>query len=293
MLNELSISFVNLGIDFYDLGSSFNLFGFEIAYYGILIAIAMIVGIMIALHEAKRTGQDPGLYVDFALYMIVASIIGARLYYVILEWDSYQGDILKILNIRNGGLAIYGGIIAAVITCIIFAKLKKVSFWKMTDTACLGLVAGQMIGRWGNFFNREAFGDYTDGLFAMQIKLDDVRGVVTDKIMNKLVDVNGVSYIQVHPTFLYECLWNLGVLVLLLVFKKYKKFDGEVFLWYLWGYALGRFWIEGLRTDQLIIKSLNVPISQLLSAILLVVVFAYWLYKRIKMKRQEKTIINK
>lgn len=291
MLNEVSINFVNLGIKFNDVGSSFSIFGFEIAYYGLIIAIAMVSGILIALYEAKKTGQDPGIYVDFALYMIIASIVGARLYYVILEWDSYQGDILKILNIRNGGLAIYGGIIAAVITCVIFAKVRKVSFWKMADTGSLGLVAGQMIGRWGNFFNREAFGDYTDGMFAMQIKLDEVRGVVTDKIMNNLVDVNGVSYIQVHPTFLYESLWNLGLLILLLIFKKYKKFDGEVFLWYVWGYALGRVWIEGLRTDQLIIDALNLPISQLLSAVLLVVVFAFWLYKRVKISREKTTKI--
>ena len=292
MLNEVSINFVNLGIKFNDLGSSISIFGFDIAFYGIIIAIGMIVGILIALREAKITGQDPGLYVDFALYVIIASIIGARLYYVILEWDQYQGDLLKIINIRNGGLAIYGGIIAAVITCIIFAKVKKYSFWKMTDTACLGLVAGQAIGRWGNFFNREAFGEYTNGLFAMQIKLSDVRGVVTDKMMNHLVDINGVSYIQVHPTFLYESLWNIGVLICLLIFKKYKKFDGEVFLWYIWGYALGRVWIEGLRTDQLIIGFLNLPISQLLSAVLLVVVGVFWIYKRVKIGKIKKLDIN-
>ena len=292
MLNEVSINFVNLGIKFNDLGSSISIFGFDIAFYGIIIAIGMIVGILIALREAKVTGQDPGLYVDFALYVIIASIIGARLYYVILEWDQYQGDFLKIINIRNGGLAIYGGIIAAVITCVIFAKIRKVSFWKMTDTACLGLVAGQIIGRWGNFFNREAFGDYTNGLFAMQIKLSDARGVVTEKMMNHLVDVNGVSYIQVHPTFLYESLWNVGVLICLLIFKKHKKFDGEVFLWYVWGYALGRVWIEGLRTDQLIIGFLNVPISQLLSAILLVVVGVFWIYKRVKIRKQRNLTID-
>ena len=290
MLNEVSINFVNLGIKFSDLKSSVTIFGFEIAFYGIIIALGMIVGIALALEEAKKTHQNPGLYVDFALYVIITSIIGARLFYVIMEWDNYKGDFLKIINIRNGGLAIYGGIIAAVITLIIFTKLKKVSFWKMADTAAIGLVAGQIIGRWGNFFNREAFGDYTDGLFAMQIKLDEVGGVVTDKIMNNLVVLDGISYIQVHPTFLYESLWNLGVLILLLIFRKKKTFEGEIFLWYIWGYALGRVWIEGLRTDQLIINFLNIPVSQLISGLVIVLAFAYWLYRRLKSRKIKSEI---
>lgn len=288
MLNEASISFVNLGINFNSVGKSINVFGFEIAFYGIIIAIGMLVGTLIALREAKKTGQDQGIYIDFAMYVLIASIIGARLYYVVMEWDSYKGDFLKIINLREGGLAIYGGIIAAVLTLIIFTKVKKASFWLMMDTACLGLVAGQIIGRWGNFFNREAFGDYTNNLFAMRLKLSEVSGVVNQNIMDHVSIINGVKYIQVHPTFLYESLWNLGVLILLLIFKKRKKFDGEVFLWYIWGYALGRVWIEGLRTDQLIISGLNLPVSQLLSAVLLVVVFVYWLYKRIKVSKNNR-----
>lgn len=288
MLNEASISFVNLGINFDNVGKSVNIFGLEIAYYGIIIALGMIVGTLIALREAKKTGQDPGIYIDFALYVMIASIIGARLYYVIMEWDQYKGDFMKIINIREGGLAIYGGIIAAVITLIIFTKVKKAPFWKMMDTACLGLVAGQIIGRWGNFFNREAFGDYTDNLFAMRLKLSEVSGVVNQNIMDHASQIDGITYIQVHPTFLYESLWNLGVLILLLIFKKRKKFDGEVFLWYIWGYALGRVWIEGLRTDQLIIGFLDLPVSQLLSAVLLVAILIYWIYKRIRVSKTNR-----
>lgn len=285
MVIESSIEFVNLGIKFESLGKSINVFGLEIAYYGIIIALAMVVGVLLALYEAKKTGQDPGLYVDFALYVIITSIIGARIYYIILEWDSYKGDFWKMINIRNGGLAIYGGIIAAVITCIIYARLKKVSFWKMADTASIGLIMGQAIGRWGNFFNREAYGGYTDGLFAMRIRLEEAGGVVTDEIMNNLVVNDGIRYIQVHPTFLYESLWNVGVFIIIMIFRKWKKFQGEVFLWYIWGYALGRVWIEGLRTDQLIIKSLGIPISQLLSGMIIVIVLAFWIYKRVSIKR--------
>ena len=138
----------------------------------------------------------------------------------------------------------------------------------MVDTGCVGLVLGQIIGRWGNFFNREAFGGYTDGLFAMQLPLNAVRtSDVTQEMMEHLQTIRGVQYIQVHPTFLYESLWNTGILLILLFFTKHKKFNGEIFLLYLAGYGIGRFWIEGLRTDQLLIPGIGLPVSQVLSMI--------------------------
>lgn len=267
-----SISFPHLGITLKNVGHSISVFGFEIAYYGIIIGLGVIAGILMAAHEAKRTGQDPETYYDLAIYAVIFSIIGARIYYVIFSWDKYKDHLLSIFNIREGGLAIYGGVIAAVIVVLVFARVKKLSFWKLTDTAVLGLVLGQIIGRWGNFFNREAFGDYTDGLFAMRLPLDAVRSSdVTGKLMEHLEVIDGISYIQVHPTFLYESLWNLGVLLLLLWWRKHKKFEGEVFLMYLFGYGVGRFWIEGLRTDQLLLPGIGLPVSQLLAAVLAVV----------------------
>lgn len=267
-----SISFPYLGITLKNVGHSISVFGFEIAYYGIIIGIGVIAGILMAVNEAKRTGQDPETYYDLAIYAVIFSIIGARIYYVIFSWDKYKDHLLSIFNIREGGLAIYGGVIAAVIVVLVFARVKKLSFWKLTDTAVLGLVLGQIIGRWGNFFNREAFGDYTDGLFAMRLPLDAVRSSdVTEKLMEHLEVIDGISYIQVHPTFLYESLWNLGVLLLLLWWRKHKKFEGEVFLMYLFGYGVGRFWIEGLRTDQLLLPGIGLPVSQLLAAVLVVV----------------------
>ncbi len=267
-----SISFPHLGITLKNVGHSISVFGFEIAYYGIIIGIGVIAGILMAVNEAKRTGQDPETYYDLAIYAVIFSIIGARIYYVIFSWDKYKDHLLSIFNIREGGLAIYGGVIAAVIVVLVFARVKKLSFWKLTDTAVLGLVLGQIIGRWGNFFNREAFGDYTDGLFAMRLPLDAVRSSdVTEKLMEHLEVIDGISYIQVHPTFLYESLWNLGVLLLLLWWRKHKKFEGEVFLMYLFGYGVGRFWIEGLRTDQLLLPGIGLPVSQLLAAVLAVV----------------------
>lgn len=285
MTNDVSISFVNLGIQIRNLGKSLNLFGFEIAYYGMIIALAMIVGIGIAALYAKKTGQDPNLYLDFAIYMVIFSIIGARVYYVIFEWEYYLAHPMKIINLREGGLAIYGGIIAAVITCYIFAKVKKASFWTMVDTACLGLVAGQSIGRWGNFFNREAYGGFTDGLFAMQIRLDEAGGVITQDILDRIVVNNGIEYIQVHPTFLYEAMWNIGLFILILLLRRFKRYEGEMFTWYVFGYGAGRFWIEGLRTDQLIAPVINLPVSQILSAALVVAAVIFWIYKRKKAKK--------
>ncbi len=267
-----SISFPNLGIYLENVGKSIEIFGFEIAFYGIIIGCGVMAGIVMAAMEAKRTGQNPDTYYDLALYAVVLSVIGARIYYVIFSWDQYKHDLLSIFNIRQGGLAIYGGVIAAVITVFVYGRVKKISFAKLADTAVLGLILGQIIGRWGNFFNREAFGEYTNNLFAMRLPLDAVRSSdVTELMMEHVEMLEGVSYIQVHPTFLYESLWNLGVLLFLLWWRKHKKFEGEVFLLYLFGYGVGRFWIEGLRTDQLLIPGVGLPVSQVLAAVLVVI----------------------
>lgn len=267
-----SISFPNLGIYLENVGKSITVFGFEIAYYGMIIGIGVVAGILMAVYEAKRTKQDPDTYYDLAMYAVVLSIIGARIYYVIFSWDSYKDDLLSIFNIRQGGLAIYGGVITAIIVVFVFARVKKLSFGKLTDTAGLGLILGQIIGRWGNFFNREAFGEYTDNLFAMRLPLDAVRSSDVTELMREHMEViDGISYIQVHPTFLYESLWNLAVLTGLLIWRKHKRFEGEVFLLYLFGYGVGRFWIEGLRTDQLLLPGEILPVSQLLAAVLVVV----------------------
>ena len=204
-------------------------------------------------------------------------MIGARIYYVVFAWDYYKDNLLSIFNTRNGGMAIYGGVIGAFLTLFIYCKIKKISPFRLGDLCIPGLILGQVIGRWGNFFNREAFGGYTDGLFAMQLPLSAVRSSdVTDSLLQHVVEVNGISYIQVHPTFLYESLWNLILLILLILFTRHKRFDGEVFLLYLAGYGIGRFWIESLRTDQLLLPVIGYPVSMALAA-LLVVVSVSWI----------------
>ena len=272
------IWFPNLGIEIDHLSrTAFTVFGQDIYWYGIFIGLGVILGVLLALHEAKCTGQNPDTYLDFIIYAMIIAIIGARLYYVIFSWDFYSQHPEKIFAIREGGLAIYGGIIGGVLTAIVYSRVKKKNFWVMADTMAPSLILGQMLGRWGNFFNKEAFGGFTDNLFAMRYQLSQVRASdVTPDILQNLVTVNGVDYIQVHPTFLYESMWSLCVFIILLILQRKKKFNGQVCATYFFGYALGRVWIEGLRTDQLCIG--NVPVSQALSAVLIIASVVLYVY---------------
>lgn len=279
------ISFPNLGIYLKNVGKSIDLFGIEIAYYGIIIGTAILLGFWIAAREAKRTGQNPENYLDMGIIGVIAGIVGARFYYVIFSWDMYKDNLLDIFNLREGGLAIYGGVIAAVISVLVLAKVKHLSAPQIFDTIAMALLNGQMLGRWGNFFNREAFGGYTDSLFAMRLPLDAVRSSdVTEQMRRHIERIDGVSYIQVHPTFLYESLWCMVLLIILFAYRKHKKYEGELFLMYLFGYGLGRFWIEGLRTDQLLLPGVGIAVSQLLAGAIVVGTGAAMLYLRKKHK---------
>jgi phosphatidylglycerol:prolipoprotein diacylglycerol transferase len=231
----------------------------------------MVGGVIIASTIAKRSGQNPGDYEDMALYAILFAVLGARLYFVLFNWDYYSEDLTRILNIREGGLGIYGGIIAAIITVYILTRRKKLDFGLVADTAAPALIFGQCLGRWGNFFNREAFGGYTDNLLAMQLPVSAVRrNEITAELWEHAVEIEGITYIQVHPTFLYESLWNFALMIGLLIYWKHRKFNGEVFLLYLLIYGFGRFWIESLRTDQLILPILEVPVSMVVAALMMV-----------------------
>ena len=267
IMDLMDISFPNLGIYLRNVPKSFHVFGFEIALYGVIIGIGVLAGILMAAKWAKATGQDPDVYWDFSIYAVIFSIIGARIYYVVFEWDHYKDNLLDIFNLRQGGLAIYGGVIAAFTTLFIYAKVKKQNALRMADTGVLGLILGQVIGRWGNFTNREVFGEYTDNLLAMRLPVDMVRPIDISENLAAHIE-EGTNYIQVHPTFLYESLWNLGILILMMLYYKHKKFEGEIALLYLGGYGLGRAWIEGIRTDQLFIPGTQVPVSQVLALLL-------------------------
>lgn len=290
-MNSAEIAFPNIGIYIPHLPKGITIGGFTIAFYGMIIAAGMLSGLWLACHQAQRTGQKKEVYTDFAIYAIIFSLIGARLYYVVFSWENYKDDLLQIFNTRGGGMAIYGAVIAAVLTAIIYCKVKKYNFFLLADTAVGGLVLGQIIGRYGNFFNREAFGEYTNSLFVMRLRVDQVNPAnITELMKSHMTTVDGVQYIQVHPTFLYESLWNILVLVLILVFTTKKKFNGEIFLLYLVGYALGRVWIEGLRTDQLQIGSTGIAVSQVLSGAIVIVGVVVWICVRRKLGKKILTV---
>lgn len=263
------IAFPNLGIYLQDVPKSFSVFGFQIAFYGLLIGMGVLAGLLMAVYMAKITGQNPDDYWDFAIYAVVFSIIGARIYYVVFAWDFYKDDLMGIFRLRNGGLAIYGGVIAAFITLFIYCRIKKKNPLLVGDTCMPGLILGQAIGRWGNFMNREVFGEYYDGLFSMQLPVDAVRARdISDNIAAHIPE--GANYINVHPTFLYESVWNLLIFGLLLVYRKHKKFNGELCLLYFGGYGLGRFVIEGIRTDTLFLPGTTIPVSQVLALVMVI-----------------------
>lgn len=287
---DQAINFPNLGIYLEHVGKTFSVFGIDIAYYGVVVVTGMLVGLLIVNAEAKRLQQNAEQYWDMGMIALLSGIVGARIYYVIFDWDNYKNNLLEIFNTRHGGLAIYGGIIGALIAVYIYGRIKKMSFPIMLDCAAPGLVIGQVIGRWGNFFNREAFGGYTDNLFAMQLPVSAVRqNEITQQMWDHAQVIGGVDYIQVHPTFLYEGVWNIGVFLVLWLFRKHKKFDGEMFLIYLVLYGMGRLWIEGLRTDQLLSPVVGIPVSQIVSVGAMVIGIILIIRKRLKLKKEGQT----
>lgn len=262
------IAFPNLGLYLKNVPQGFTVFGFYISLYGVIIAVGVMAGISIAAHLAKKTGQDPEDYWDFSIYGVIFGLVGARIYYVVFDWDSYKDNLLEIFHVRNGGMAIYGGVIAAFITLFIWCRIKKKDPRQIGDTAMAGLLLGQIIGRWGNFTNREVFGEYSDGLLAMRIPLEAVRDR-TDITENIASHITGdINYIQVHPTFLYESMLNLLLLAVILLYYRHKRFQGEICLMYLGGYGIIRFFVEGIRTDQLKFAGTNIAVSQVLGIIL-------------------------
>jgi phosphatidylglycerol:prolipoprotein diacylglycerol transferase len=266
---EMSICFPGLGLELDYVARSVRIFGLEITIYGILIAVGMFLGIFLTILECRRNHENPDTYLDMMIISLLASVIGARLFYVIFSWSIYKGDLSRIFNTRGGGLSFYGGLLGGCVAAGIFCKIKKLPFWQMADTVSMGILVGQIIGRWGNFFNRESFGEYTSLPLAMQLPLSSVRsGEVTSLMRENLQVIDGVSYIQVHPVFFYESLWCLVILLILLALRRKKRFQGQLFMTYLSFYGLGRFFIENLRTDSILFPGTKICVSMVVSAIL-------------------------
>ena len=270
------IYFPGLGISLPNVPEGFTIFGITIKFYGLIIALGFVIALKLAISDGRKTGIKEDDYIDYWLWMLIPCILGARIYYILFNLKDYVGEgisfgesLKRMIDIRNGGLAIYGGLIAGVIVSVIFTKKRKIYLPLFADNIAAGVLIGQIMGRWGNFFNREVFGSYTSSFFRMALPLDYFRehgtlgyytsnGVITDEMLRNTEIINGTECITVVPSFLLEGLWNLAVLIFLLWYRKRKKFDGEIAMMYILFYGIGRFLIEGNRTDSLMVGPLKV-----------------------------------
>ena len=240
-------------------------------WYGLLIASAVLIGVSLSQYLAKRRGVNPDLLGDLTIWLVLAAIPCARIYYVLFEWQQYSQHPEDIIAVWKGGIAIHGAIIGGTIATIIFARINKISFWQLIDLVVPSLILGQALGRWGNFFNSEAFGAPTDVPWKLYIPP-----------ANRPLEY--LDYDYFHPTFLYESVWNLGVFMILLFLffwglkKRNRTKVGTLTFVYLIGYSIGRFWIEGLRTDSLMIGSLKIAQIISLVAIAIGILGLIWLY---------------
>ncbi len=242
-----------------------------IYWYGVIIISGLLLGLYLATKESDRLGLKKDLIIDLIVYAAPIAIVFARIYYVIFEWDRYVGGPWwKIFAVWEGGIAIHGALIGSVLTAIVYARVKKVSFWQLADIIAPSLILGQAIGRWGNFMNQEAHGGALS-----ESTYNSFHQYLPDFIMNQMC-IDGVMY---HPTFFYESVWNLIVFALLLVLRKYNPLRGEIFLTYVISYSIGRFFIEGLRTDSLYMFA-NIRTAQFISILLIVAAIALIIYRR-------------
>ncbi|MFN2744409.1 MULTISPECIES: prolipoprotein diacylglyceryl transferase [Bacillus] len=249
---------------------AFHLGPIAVHWYGIIIGLGALLGLWLAVREGERRGLHKDTFVDLVLFAIPIAILCARAYYVIFEWGYYSEHPDQIIQIWNGGLAIHGGLIGAVLTGLIFAKVKGLSFWKLADIAAPSILLGQAIGRWGNFMNQEAHGGSVSRAFLENLHLPDF-------IINQMY-INGQYY---QPTFLYESLWSFTGVVILLLLRKANLKRGELFLIYVIWYSIGRYYIEGLRTDSLMLTE-ALRMAQVISIVLIIIAAALILFRRLK-----------
>lgn len=278
-----TLSFPKLGIEIPVYSTAFTVFGIEIKWYGIMIGLGLLLAVIYCFRKMKEAGIDSDRATDAVFGGFIGAIVGARLYYVFMMWDDYKGDIKAIFSIRDGGLAIYGGLIGALLVGLTIARIRKVKLFPLLDLAGMGFLIGQTFGRWGNFFNHECFGRNTTLPWGMTSpRIEAALNSNAGSIFNS----TGVSVdptLPVHPCFLYESLWCLIGFLILHFYYKHRKFDGEIFAMYVFWYGLGRFFIEGLRTDSLMVGHLR--ISQFVAAVSVIAAFIVIIVVRSKIKQ--------
>lgn len=294
--NPYIIQFPGLGWEFEINPTAFTVFGFSVQWYGLIIAFGLLLAVLYCFPRMKKFGIDPERAVDAVIGGVIGGIVGARLYFVAMKWENYKKDnfidtFLAVINTRKGGLAIYGGIIGAVIVGLIVCRIRKIKIFPMLDISAMGFLIGQGIGRWGNFVNQEAFGINTDSVFGM-------TGGRIQQVINNQMQIGGEMYENglemlwdkpVHPCFLYESVWCLLGFAVLAFYYKYRKYDGQIVLIYLAWYGAERAVVEGLRTDSLMIG--NIRISQLVSVIILTASIILQIIISLRVKRDPERYV--
>lgn len=259
---------------------AFSLGPLQVHWYGVIIGTGIALALFLAMRESERRGLPKDIFADLLLWAIPIAIISARIYYVIFEWDYYSRNVGEIVKIWNGGIAIHGALIGSVITAIIFAKKRNISFWQLADIAAPSLILGQAIGRWGNFINQEAHGGEVSRAFLESLFLPEF-------IINQMY-INGAYY---HPAFLYESVWNLAGVVILLLLRRVNLRRGEIFLSYVIWYSIGRFFIEGIRTDSLMLTE-HLRMAQIISIVLIIGAIILLIVRRIKGYADQRYLDN-
>lgn len=274
------VEFPGLGLTLEVNRVAFSIGGLEVYWYGVLIALGLFLGVLFAYSQAKRFGVDGDRMIEVVLVGVVFAIICGRIYFVIFS-DQEFNTFYDLIDLRSGGMAIYGAIIGAFIGAVIGCKWRKVPILPMFDLGAMGFLIGQGIGRWGNFVNQEAFGSNTSGPFGM-ISQETIAYLERNQALLESRGVTVDPYIPVHPTFLYESVWCAVGFLLIFLYRKYRKFNGEIFLFYLIWYGAGRFVIEGFRTDSLMIDGINLRVSQLVGILSVIVGLAIWVVCKVK-----------
>lgn len=265
----MSIRFDGLGINLGYVPKSIQIMGWEISILGILLSIGMLLGILFIVLEAKRRNQDQDVFLGAILMAGIGAILGGRVFYAGFNWNLFKSNPITVLNLRNGGMVLYGALFGGILFVFLYCSLRKISFGEVADTMIFGVLLVQIFTRLGDFFNRESFGTYTESVVAMRLPLASVRsGEVLSAVRENLLTIDGVSWIQVHPAFLYEMLWCIVIFLVLLVLRRKKKFSGEIYMRYMAAYGFERFFVEWIRTDQLWIPSTTLPINMIISAVL-------------------------
>ena len=278
---EMSIHFPGIGLDLPYIGKTVRIAGLEVSYYGILIGMGLVLALFFVVLETKRSHMDVNHSLSAMIGSIILGTVFARLYYVVVYWNLYKGNLFQAVNIRSGGMAVYGAIFGSILAIWITSILEKESFLKMADIFAIGALIAQAIGRWGDFFNRCSFGEYTSLPIAMQLPLSMVHSSeVTPLMRENLLTIDNSSYIQCQPAFLYESVWCLLLLLYLLFRRRRKLFNGEIFMRYLAGYGFGRFFIEYLRTDQMKLPGGILPFNMVISAVLFLLLMPVIMLRR-------------